>query len=498
MSNESKETTSMSHGSWRADGSLMHTNSTGAPGWGNPKGSIVACADSNRPAKESSWALELKAPVQVQVELTEGCNQNCLHCYNYWRPLSTYKPETKYLSVEDIRRIVGELRSNEVISVTVTGGEPFVRTRELFALLEEAQVAGIATSINTNLSLPTTDDIDRLASEYPNISLLVSLLSSDPDLHERLTTTRKGTYAKVIRNVNRAVSRGLRVNVNMVVMHENLKEIRKVAELALDLGAKTFCATKVVPPVHARAADFFLSHDEVLWFLSELINIENDLGIHVDSLQTYPMCMLVGTEAFSRFSDHACAAGISTLTIGADGAARPCSQVPVAYGNILREGLPSIWRRMCGWREGEFLPEKCRDCKILGSCTAGCRMNSILPGLQAMDYYAEPETILTADREHLLARGRRERNLNNLPDRVGVSHGLKIRAEAFGAVVYLLEPWGLILINKPASAFLTAMDNKPFTFKEFVKASGVSNDGDDADVSRLFYRLFEKQMLVPM
>lgn len=125
-------------------------------------------------------------------------------------------------------------------------------------------------------------------------------------------------------------------------------------------------------------------------------------------------------------------------------------------------------------------------------------MNSILPGLQAMDYYAEPETILTADREHLLARGRREHNLNNLPDRVGLSRGVRIRAEAFGAVVYQLEPWSLILMNRPASAFLTAINNKPFTFKEFVTASGASSEVDDTDVRRLFYRLVKKQMLVPM
>jgi MoaA/NifB/PqqE/SkfB family radical SAM enzyme len=26
----------------------------------------------------------LSAPIDVQLELTEACNNRCLHCYNYW------------------------------------------------------------------------------------------------------------------------------------------------------------------------------------------------------------------------------------------------------------------------------------------------------------------------------------------------------------------------------------------------------------------------------
>src|SRR3989339_1793124 len=103
-------------------------------------------------------AAKLSAPVDVQIELTQACNWRCRHCYNYWRSTETATEPGRHLSCDDIFRNVQELTTNQVPSITITGGEPFSRRREVFMLLEMAERTGIHASINTNLSFVRKED----------------------------------------------------------------------------------------------------------------------------------------------------------------------------------------------------------------------------------------------------------------------------------------------------------------------------------------------------
>lgn len=66
----------------------------------------------------------LSAPISLQWELTDWCNQKCFHCYNYWRkdtdPSADVIPELD----DTFRIIANEIIANHVFSVTITGGEP--------------------------------------------------------------------------------------------------------------------------------------------------------------------------------------------------------------------------------------------------------------------------------------------------------------------------------------------------------------------------------------
>lgn len=240
----------------------------------------------------------LRAPVDVQIELTQTCNWRCHHCYNYWRPAGTVTHRDKHLSRDQLRRIVDELSANQVPSVTITGGEPFVRRNEVFDLLEMLKEAHIHASINSNLSLVREEDVEKLASEHPGVSILFSLLCANAEQHEQLAGgLAAGTHARVLERAVSAISRGVPISMNMVLMRENLAAMEETARLAKQLGVRTFCATKALPNVQAPQHSYVLTSEEVRQSLLELMRIEREVGIPVDILGCYP-------SAFSQTRTH--------------------------------------------------------------------------------------------------------------------------------------------------------------------------------------------------
>ena len=74
----------------------------------------------------------LSAPLVVQVELTERCPNQCLHCYNYWRHGGDSLSSIATLSLQQIDRIMSELERSKVFEIVITGGEPFLNKAGLF------------------------------------------------------------------------------------------------------------------------------------------------------------------------------------------------------------------------------------------------------------------------------------------------------------------------------------------------------------------------------
>lgn len=441
-------------------------------------------------------AAKLSAPVDVQIEMTQACNWRCRHCYNYWRPHGITAKPSQHLSRNELLSIVKELVENQIPSITITGGEPFSRREDVFALLKMTQKAGIHASVNTNLSLIREEDIDRLTNEHNDVPLLFSLLSADAIEHERLADAPVGTYARVIERATLAIRRGLPVSLNMVLMRENLHALEDTARLAKRLGVRTFCATKALPNTHAPDGAFLLSAEEVRRSLTELMRLEQLLDIPVDILGCYPRCLFVDTDAYRRFSHRTCVAGYTTVTIGADGNVRACSHMEMSYGNIFCEPLADIWQKMVGWREGEFIPEECCDCSVVAACRGGCRVNTVAPGLQNLDIYADPKRLKNVSRERLTSHP--SEKASEIPTRVLVCPQAKFRNEPFGALVYRTNPLAMVLVNNSAATFLKAASKKgeAFDFPTFLERSGARSENERQGVERLYRKLVWKGFLI--
>src|SRR3989338_1080760 len=365
----------------------------------------------------------LRSPISVQVEMTQRCNSSCLHCYNHWRTGEA----NGWLDSPSILRIVKELATNDIFDVTITGGEPLLRPRETLSMSQLLQDAGINFSMNSNLRLLTP----RLASALREAGLrtiLTSFVSNDRRRHAQITQSST-SFDQVVRGIEVAKEHGLAVAANMVLSRINIADLRETALFLRTLGVENFCATKISPPSDLRNVEYLLlSREEVRQSLVTLVELESELGINVDILECYPLCLIKDGKRFPKFFRRGCVAGVSACAVGSDGTVRPCSHASQGYGNILHEHLEVIWRRMDDWRDGRYIPSMCKTCHHLPSCTGGCRIDACVHGgMNSLDPCAHPE-----DQGQIVYPERRP-VLNAIAYQLPPFNS---RTESFGRVIY--------------------------------------------------------------
>ena len=124
-------------------------------------------------SRVQSLAYERMIPLNVSLELTLTCNIRCLHCYNFDRDTEgpacgpggpTDAPE---LSLEEISRVMGELRAAGTLFLSLTGGE-VLSSPHLYPVLDRARELNLAVQMLSNGTLLRPGVAARLGS-YRNL-----------------------------------------------------------------------------------------------------------------------------------------------------------------------------------------------------------------------------------------------------------------------------------------------------------------------------------------
>lgn len=420
---------------------------------------------------------DLCAPVSVQLEVTEACNLDCLHCYNHWRDKSKkYTPSR--LNYKKINNIADLLIEAGVCSVTITGGEPLLFWRILPGAIQKMTSAGVDVGLNSNLSFLT----DEIAASLKNSGLkriLVSVLSSREEVHDSITG-QKGSWQKTIAGIKKAKEFGFCVSSNTVLLKSNHQYLRETAKFMKELGISSFCATKASPALNARDfAGLILSREELRASLDELVGIKRELGMEVDILECYPLCLIGDISKFSFFARRSCTAGVSSCTIGPTGDIRPCSHADMVYGNLFQEEFLKIWQKMSDWREARYIPDECQSCKFVGHCSGGCRMEAKYYGnINGRDPFMTGQH----DVNPSISASRVAGADFILPDGLKVNDSLKIREESFGATVSVYGK--AIFINSDAMRILSELKTR----KEFTAHSIIEEYGLKIEPANRFLR----------
>ena len=406
--------------------------------------------------KRGIMSYRLKSPIRANLEITESCNHTCVHCYNYWRYQETgilNSVDDMKLDIQHFLRIMDILIEQEIQSITLTGGEPFLRKDVLFPLVKKAKDAGLSVFINTNATLITVDDA-KILKEMDLDGFLISLLSGNKDTHNKMT--HSNTHQKAISNIKMLLEEGHYVSINMVVSRDNYKEVRMTAKEMKNIGVHAFSATPMTScylsdtheNIHLSPEQYKEVMYDLIWAMDNL----NPMKIVV--LDAIVHCMFDKEERriFSPLlGDTYCCAGISDCAISPTGDLRPCIMATDIGGNILKDGWDSAWKGVSRWREPSMIPTKCLDCSVVDSCGGGCRAaaKATTGEYNGRDpYMLEPLEDRITIKEYKEVKGK----IIGYQDNIRFVDSVKTRKEDFGGI--FINDENYLFLEKDAFDFI--------------------------------------------
>ena len=128
--------------------------------------------------------------LRAQIEITNRCNEDCVHCLRD----TDYRDE---LSLEEIKNILRQLKTEGCLELIITGGDPFVR-RDIWDILQYAKHMQIGVIIKTNGLKLNEDNVYTLKSVNP-LSIHFSIYGTTPDTHDGITKV-KGSFIKTLQS----------------------------------------------------------------------------------------------------------------------------------------------------------------------------------------------------------------------------------------------------------------------------------------------------------
>jgi MoaA/NifB/PqqE/SkfB family radical SAM enzyme len=151
----------------------------------------------------------------ISIEITKECPLRCPGCYAYGddhlgggvtlRGLSDYKGD------ELVSRFMALVDRHNPLHISIVGGEPLVRYRELGQILPALAHRGIHTQLVTSAVRP----IPREWAGLRRLQLVVSIDGLQPEHDERRTPA---TYDRILKNID-----GHRITVHCTVTRQQIR-----------------------------------------------------------------------------------------------------------------------------------------------------------------------------------------------------------------------------------------------------------------------------------
>lgn len=136
----------------------------------------------------------------LSIEITRECPLRCPGCYAYEPEHlqgigQTLRTVSDYKGDELVAKILEIVKEHRPLHLSIVGGEPLVRFRELDILLPQLSRMGIAVQLVTS----AVREIPKNWNEIENLHLVVSIDGLQPEHDAR---RKPATYERILRNIS--------------------------------------------------------------------------------------------------------------------------------------------------------------------------------------------------------------------------------------------------------------------------------------------------------
>lgn len=309
---------------------------------------------------------QLSAPwlKTLQVELTDACNERCIHCY---LP-NKKKDKAKELDIETMKRIVCEFRQMNGLRIVLSGGE-ILLYRHLFELLDYCREQDLMIFLQSNLLSLSPVELERIkALDVFNVQ--VSLYSVLPEEHDAITM-RRGSCLRTMQSINLLAENNIPMVIACPIMKKNYKSIGRIKAFADAIGADYYFDDIMMAQTGGDCSNLDVRID------SDVVSqvVEEQLRMNSTYMEAIVQSESIDELVSKRFARRMATCSIldSGLCIDSDGTAYPCpGWNKMAMGNISDESLSGIWaggRLAASLRNTDpTMFAKCKTCRLHNFC----------------------------------------------------------------------------------------------------------------------------------
>ena len=203
---------------------------------------------------DSADPLKGKVPLlrSLDVELTERCNNNCIHC-SINLPADDISVRNKELSTDKIKKVLKEAVSLGCLTVRFTGGEPLLR-QDFEKIYIFSRKLGLKVLLFTNATLITPRLADTFRRIPPLEKIEITVYGMKKNSYEAVTRT-PGSFEAAFRGINLLEQKNIPFVVKSTILPCNINDIGEF---------ETWAATipwMDVPPSYAMLFDLRSRHD---------------------------------------------------------------------------------------------------------------------------------------------------------------------------------------------------------------------------------------------
>ena len=300
-----------------------------------------------------------RRPMAVLFEITPTCNLRCHFCYVALDPY-----QGPYLSAARIIEVFDILRANEVLFLTLTGGEIFTR-RDFPEIYRAARRGGFLVTLYTNATM-ITEAHEQLLAEEPPFRVDVSIYGADAE-HYEATTGIPGSFAKFVRGVDRLQRAGVSIAMRTPVSTFNIDHVPAMIE---------WCRARGLPFNFDPTLD--VRHDggqePAMYRITprSVRDVKDQVHeIKHGSRRTGPLaeCSVAPPPGYNREELYTCGAGRTGFFIDALGNASHCVSDREPAFPILGMPFDELWARIGGWVTQPLPAEApCSGCGLRHAC----------------------------------------------------------------------------------------------------------------------------------
>jgi len=271
----------------------------------------------------------------VQIEITNRCNERCVHCY------IPHQYKTTDIEPGLFYSILEQCHDMDIINLSLSGGELMLH-KHFLDFLRKTKEYDFSIGILSNLTLLNDDIISEIKSaRLTNVQ--TSLYSMNPQTHDAITKL-PGSFHKTSENILRLVENDVPVNIACPIMKQNKNHYKDVMAWAREHKCQS-STSYLMMARYDHSIDNLnnrLSLEETKTLIDDIIKNNSAYHHQTESL----MDEYLKTEGRYKGGDLLCGAGVFSLSIAANGNIIPCAgwQDRIC-GSLYDSPLREIWEK---------------------------------------------------------------------------------------------------------------------------------------------------------